>query len=598
MPGLGDLLGADGAIRQLFLWSVVNQVITNLSAPAFTALLQDMQAEHPEIALDAATVADLLARHLVSDSAARAEAAKTGINGERFARLADLRKVRVSPPDLAEATLRSYLSQADADAQGKPQGYTPEMMRLLRDLAGDAPGPQQLAEALRRGLIPAGGRGPAATSFAQGIAESRLHDKWADMLADLSTVIPSGPELAEAVVRHFKSHPDAVTEAAKAGVPRQLLDLLILLAGDAPGPQQLAEALRRGLIPATGTGPDQVSFEQGIAEGRLAGKWGPVIQGLAQLWPTPTDALHAEVEGQLTTDEATAMYERLGGNPDFRQWLFNTIGEGPTPLEAARLAARGIIPWQGTGPKATSYEQAVRESRYRDKWTGPYRALAEHIPPPSTIATMLAHQQLTEAEARQLLLQNDMTPDLAAAYIGEAEFEAISDWRGLTVSSVIDMYVARLIDAGQATQVLAALHVTPQAARLLLGYADLRYYIDSINRGVQRIAQLFTGRKITAATARAALLKYNIPPGTVELVIGTWTIQAAASVKTLTAAEIEAAWAKQVIDQPTALADLEAIGYTPFDAWVKLSTKAGGPLPNPPPRDVVTPPPPAIPGTT
>jgi hypothetical protein len=310
------------------------------------------------------------------------------------------------------------------------------------------------------------------------------------------------------------------------------------------------------------------------------------------------DALDAQVKGQLTADQAGTLYERLGGDLQFKDWLFNSIGEGPTPLEAAVLAARGIIPETGTGPQVTSYEQAVRESHYRNKWTGAYRELARHIPPPSTIALMLAHRVITQEVAHTLLLQNDMTAEQAAAYIAEAEYEAISDYRGLTQSAVVDMYYAHLLDRDQATQVLADLHVTAQAAGLLLDYADVRAVVDSVNRSVQRIATLFTSRKISTATASQALIQLKIPASTVDLIIQDWEIQAAADVKVLTAAQIIDAWYYGAIGIPEAIGLLGAIGYTAYDAWILLSNKAKGPLPGKPANTAAPPAGAVIPGTT
>ena len=69
---------------------------------------------------------------------------------------------------------------------------------------------------------------------------------------------------------------------------------------------------RRGVNPEGGNGADAVTFEQGIAEGRLKDKWTAMMKGLAQEWPTPTDALAALLEGQVSEEEGRALYERFG----------------------------------------------------------------------------------------------------------------------------------------------------------------------------------------------------------------------------------------------------------------------------------------------
>jgi hypothetical protein len=598
MSALSDLFGRNGVLEQLVLWGVINQAISTSLEPGLSLVSQDVNKAHPVQPLDPATAADLAARGIITVDAGTGEAARSGLSAARFADLLALHTVRLSPGDLATAVLRSYLTESQAQSIARPQGVDPAMLSVLVNLAGDAPGPQQLAEALNRGLVPRAGKGPDQVSFEQGIAESRLHDKWAPVIARLSEQLLTPADAAAAVVRNFLARESGTKIAAQNGVPAATFDTLVQLSGDAPGPQQLAEALRRGLIPADGTGPGTTSFAQGIAEGRLADKWAPVIKGLSQLWPTPADALDAALKGQISASEGKRLYQMLGGDLQFYPWLLAAIGDSPTPLEAAELAARGIIAWSGTGPAVLSYDQAVLESRYRNKWGPAYRALAEHIPPPSTIVSMLAHRNIDENAAHTLLLQNDMSPDVAAAYVAEAEYEAISDYRGLTQSAVIDMYVAHTLSRDQAVQLLQVLHVSQQAAGLLLDYADMRYAIDSINRSVDRIATLFTARKISVQTATATLSQLGITPAAVQDIIADLELSAAANVKTLTQAEITDAFYYNIMTQDDAMAELEALGYTPYDSWTLLSVKVKAPLPNPPPRIVAAPQGAVIPGVT
>lgn len=598
MSGISDLFGRNGAIEQLLLWNLAGQVIGTTLQPGLSLLAQDVNAAHPVLPVDPATAADLAARGIITVDAGVAEARLSGLAPARWHHLLDMHTVRLAPSDLATAVLRSYMTEGEATAQARPQGVTPEMLTILTQLAGDALGPDQLVQAWRRGIVPLAGQGPESVSFEQGIAESRLHNKWGPVLRALSEQLLTPADLASAVVRNFVPAATARTLAQHQGVTAETLDVLIRLSGDAPGPQQLAEALRRGAIPETGTGPESTSFRQGIAEGRLADKWAPVIQDLAKIWPTPVDALDASVKGVFGAAEGKALYERLGGDPQFYDWLLYSIGGSPTPLEAAVLAARRIIPWEGTGPTVTSYEQAVKESRYRDKWSEAYRRLAEHIPPPSTIASMLSHRVLSKADAESLLLQNDMSEALADAYVGEAEYEAISDYRGLTQSAVIEMYVAHIISQDQAVQLLSALHVSEQAARLLLDYADMRYAIEAVNRAISRIGTLFTGRKISAETAAGALHRLDVPADSVADIISDWETEAAANVKTLTESQITDAFYYKAISLEQATESLQAIGYTPFDSWVLLSLRVKAPLPGKPPRDVAPPPGAVLPGVT
>lgn len=598
MAGLSDLFGRHGVIEQLVLWGMLQQILGAAEAPYLTTLQQDVQHAHPSLALPPELAAELAVRGMLTEGQAIDEAARGGIDAARFAVMLDRARVRIPPADVATAILRSYMTEGEGQAEVRPQGVDPGRLAILRDLAGDAIGPQDAARALLRGIITEGGRGAASTSYEQAIAESRLHDKWGRVLRDLAEVLNSPEQLAEGVIRNFISRAAAGTEAARQGVSAGAFGLLVHLAGDAPAPQQLAVALRRGLLPETGLGPGSISFEQGIAEGRLADRWAPVIKGLAREWPTPTDALDAEVKGQLTAAEADRLYVQLGGDPQFKSWLLDTIGESPTPLEAAIMAARGIIAEHGTGPGVLSYDQAVKESRYRNKWGPAYRALSRHIPPPSTVASFLARGVVSDTQGHTWLAENDLDPVTSAAYLADAEFAETSDFRGLTSGAVISMYIARVVTADQAGVILEALHVSPRAARLLLQYADLRYFVDSINRSVQRIATLLTSRKIGTDTARQALTRLGISATAVDDVISTLQVQAAADVKTLTEAQIVDAYYYKILSEAEATESLQAIGYTPYDAWVLLSVKAKAPLPGKPARHVAPPPGAVIPGVT
>lgn len=554
MAGLEDLLGAGDAVKQLLLWGVLNQVIGDAFAPYLASLTQDVQSSHPVLPL--------------------------------------------APPDLADAVIRNYMTMAEATTEAARSGIDAARFATLVPLHGDAPGAQELAAGLLRGLIDLSGAGPDAVSFEQGIREGRLSDKWAPLIRGLAQQLLSPADAASAAVRNFLGQDQAAELAAKAGVDAATFGVLRHLAADAPAPGQLAEAVRRGLIPDEGTGPDAVSFVQGIAEGRLGDKWTDMIRGLAQIWPTPTDALAATLEGQVSADEGKALYERFGGDPQYFQLLFNTRGNAPTPVEALQLANRGIIPWSGTGPDATSYEQAFLEGPWRNKWLDPYKALGEYLPPPETTRALLEAGAIDEKQAAQWWSDYGMTQDTVNAYLNAAAFDNTAEVRGLTVSAVLDMFYAQLLDDTGARNLLDLFNVPPSSQDLLLAYVGMRRSIAAVQSAVSRLQSLYAARKITRDAASQALTRLKIPSATISDLIDTWDIEASVSVKLLTEAQIVDAWALQIITQDDAISELTAIGYTPYDAWVLLSIKAKGPLPNPPAKTVGAPLGAVIPGVT
>jgi hypothetical protein len=543
-------------------------------------------------------LATAVQHNLLPAEAGADEAALQGIDASWFGLLRQLQTVRLQPSDLAEAMLRSYLTQDQAQDQATPQGVTPDMLKVLADLAGDAPGPDQAVAALLRGIIDEHGHGATSTSYDQAIAESRLHNKWGPVLKALGHALLSPPDAASAVIRNFMTRDEGADQAAKAGVSGDLFAVMTHLAGDAPGPQQLAEALRRSLIKRHGKGPDSTSFQQGIAEGRLADKWAPVIEGLAKLWPTPVDALQAALKGQIDPEQGKDLYELLGGDLRFYQWLLNSQGDGPTPLEAAEWATRGIIPWDGIGPDVTSYAQAVKESRFRDKWAAAYRKQIDYVPSPDSVRIMLEIGAIDRDQAAVYWRKSGLTDADITAFLHTAEFDNTAQTRGLAVSEILDLYYSQVIDEATCKELLGLFHVPEHTAGLLISYTLVRRDIAGLNAAVARIRTLVAARKIGVQTARDALARLKVPASTIDGLIAEMELEASISVKVLTQGEITDAYEYAIIDEATALAELEAIGYTPYDAWILLSVKVKGPLPNPPDRRVAPPVGTVIPGTT
>lgn len=551
-------------------------------APEWFNVLRGLATVH----LPPATLAEATQHNLMPAGEAAREAQLQGIDGAMFAILRELETVRLAPADLATAVLRSYLTQDEAQKQATPQGVSPEMLKILSDLAGDAPGPDQLVQALFRKIIPEAGRGANSVSYEQGIAETRLHDKWAKVLHELGFAVLSPPDAASAVIRNFMTDQQGAAEAAKTGVSPELFTILRHLAGDAPGPQQLAEALRRKAIPAKGKGPDSISFEQGIAEGRLADKWAPVIEALSKLWPTPVDALNAALKGQISVDEGKRLYELLGGDLQFYTWLLDSQGEGPSPLQAADWARRGIIPWQGVGPEVTSYQQAVKESRFRDKWANAYRASVAYVPPPETVRTLLEQGAIDQPQAIAYWRESGLTQATIEAYLHAAAFNNTAATRGLAINEVLNLFYAQVIGEQETAQLLELFHVPKHTAGLLIQYTLVRRDITAVTKAVARVSSLLSARKIGVATARQALERLKIPGAAIDGLIADMELSASINVKVLTESQIVDAWAETVITQDEAMHELQAIGYTPYDAWILLSIKAKAPQPNKPPRDV------------
>lgn len=396
-----------------------------------------------------------------------------------------------------------------------------------------------------------------------------------------SPLVPLSPEVAaEIVIRNVWDRDRAATEASRSGVNADRFAALVELAGNAPDPQSLAVALRRKLI-------DQATYTRGIRQGRLRDEWADLVQRLAVQQPSPVAMLDAYLEGQLTEGEARAKYAELGGDPDYFDVLYHTQGQAPSPVQAADMANRGIIPWTGEGPDAVSFRQAFLEGPWRNKWEAPMREAAAYLPPPRTVTAMYNEGSIDRATAIGLLTKQGLTPELAAAYVASGSAQKTQAARDLSVSTIETLYRDRLIDQATATGMLEALGYDATESGFLLAVVDLQVVQRYVSTAVGRVHTLYIGHKLVRAEAQALLVQLAVPPDSVTGLLSTWDLERVANVATLTAAQIASALGSELVDQGTAQGMLQEIGYQPHDAWLYLSIHEKRKLPDEPPADAL-----------
>jgi len=389
-------------------------------------------------------------------------------------------------------------------------------------------------------------------------------------------------ELADMVVRHIVSNKAAENYAKQSGIAPSDFQRMVQNAGEGLAPGDLAEAVRRGFIEETGTGPDSTSFEQGLAESHTRDKWGPTIRKLAVREPTPADVLDAALTGQLTQEQAQALYVRFGGDLEFYDWLFRTRGSAPTPLELTQMALRGIIPWEGEDPTVASFHQGFLQVPWRDVWEEPYRRLSEYRPPPRTVTAMVRAGSLTDDQGLAILEQSGLSAELAAAYIADAHIQKTQSQRDLTVSEVIQLYKDRLIDKGEAGQLLGLLRYSAESIAFMLDLADFQALQAKVRTAVAKVHSLYVAHKIDAAAAGTTLDGLGVPASGKAEMLQVWNLEREANVQQLSAAEIADAVYYQIIDTPTGVQRLVDLGWDREDALIRIYIRLHGIPPGPP----------------
>lgn len=389
-------------------------------------------------------------------------------------------------------------------------------------------------------------------------------------------------DLATAVNRGFRTMASAAGEAGRSGLNEGKFKTLVELAGEAPGPETLVEALRRGIIAENTATGDLPSFVDGIRQGNLRDIWAPMMQQLAIIIPSQAEALDALLKGQVSHDEAHRRYIEAGGDPTWFQTAFDANGQAPTPVQALELLNRGIIPASGTGPQSVSYEQAFLEGPWRNKWLPAFEALRWYLPPPRTVTAMLKEGALTTAEAATYLTQQGLKPDLVQKYLSAASHTASPAGKSLTQAQIVALYEDKLTTETEALASLRALKYSAADAKLILALADLKHASQALAGAVAQTKALYLGHKITKIEATANLQALKVDTTEITALLAIWDREISQAVRTLSMSEISGAFYYQIITYTEATGYLETLGYSAHDAWVILSLRAKGPLPNEP----------------
>jgi hypothetical protein len=202
------------------------------------------------------------------------------------------------------------------------------------------------------------------------------------------------------------------------------------------------------------------------------------------------------------------------------------------------------------------------------------------------VRTLLEQGAIDEQQARKYWQESGLSPATIEAYLHAAAFNNSAATRGLAINEVLNLFYAQVIGELETEQLLDLFHVPKHTAKLLIQYTLVRRDITAVTKAVARISSLLSARKISIATARRSLERLKIPNAAIDGLLQDMELTAGINVKILTEAQIVDAWQIKALTEAEAIHELQAIGYTSYDAWILLSIKAKTPLPNKPPRDV------------
>lgn len=273
MPSIADiLLGKAGETADLFLYQVLGQVVGALLAPYLTSLQQDSMSGHPVAALTPAEAATLVLRGWWTEPQGAQEAAQSGVDAERFA-------------------------------------------KLWRG-AGLPIAPQAAAEALRRGIIPESSGSGDAPSFENAIRQGDLASWWAPVVKKLALQEPTPNDALQALLEGQIPDAQARQLYEQFGGDPAYFQMMFDSRGNAPTPVEALQMANRRIIPWDGEGPASVSYHQAFLEGPWRNKWEAPFRALGKYVPPPRTVTTLLRSGAMTQEQAAQAFQDSGMTPE------------------------------------------------------------------------------------------------------------------------------------------------------------------------------------------------------------------------------------------------------------------------------------------
>jgi hypothetical protein len=406
------------------------------------------------------------------------------------------------------------------------------------------------------------------------IISAALQPELTLLTREVNKLLPATPlspaELADMVVRNIVDPGSATSYARESGISDADFLRMVHSAGEAPSPQELVTALRRSVIPHDGTGPDSISFQQGIAESRLYNKWRPVIEALANVPLPVSEAVDGVVESQLTLEQGQHYAYLSGVSAEDFGHMVNIRGNPPSPGELATLLKRGLIPLTGTGPDVVSFQQGIFEGATKDKWWELFAKLADYIPPPRTVTTMVRDGTVSDEQALVWYQDAGLTPETAKLYLADAHHQRTVTHKAVIATELRTVarreFASGHIAEAQFRELLTEAGVTPESIDLEVKAATLA---KSSSHRTFSLAQIKRQRQdgvIDDAQARVRLVAQGWTEDDAQTLINEWNAEATAGHSGFTESRILGYLQAGVLTPPQAYDLLVARGIKATDA--------------------------------
>lgn len=453
------------------------------------------------------------------------------------------------PGIISQAFAAGLVSEQEAKgaigAQGIQYGWADYMLLLSKSYPSVTDG----LELMRRGLI-------TQDQFALWTGLQGVPEDIVALYLQLITGPVSAADAALGVLRGNISQQQGTQIAAENGFDPASFQLLLDNTGEPPGLQQLLEGYRRGFI-------TKAELERGILQSRYRNEWIPFLERLRYSPMSIADAVNSSNQGHLDVDTARSYADQNGLEPGQFDILLATAGEPLSRTEMEQLYNRGLV-------TRDQVDQALRESRVKNKYIPLAFALHEKVLPVFTLQTALRYGTIDQARAIATMMEDGYKKEDATALASAASAERLKPYHDKILAQVQNLVIDSIISPDAAAETIKGLGYTDEQAGYITQAAELHREAATYKAAVGVIRQKYVSHHIDRITASGYLDQLGIMTDQRDQLLALWDIEAAAFTRDLTPAQVVKAAKNGLIEEPDALARLEAMGYNQVDAGLLL----------------------------
>lgn len=368
--------------------------------------------------------------------------------------------------------------------------------------------------------------------------------------------IPLSPaDAADATVRLGLSLDQAYYYAQANGMDRQSFEYMAQLVGEPPPLDEMRQLLKEGRL-------SQDDFDTMFRYSRVRNEWETSYLEAHSKSLSAADAVEGYIKGQLSHEDAAALFVTAGGRADQFD-LAAAIAGNPIGVEqAGALYNHGLIDQE-------TYASVIKHSRINPQFEGIAELTRFHYLTAYQIETMLSKGTVTAAEATRWLIQDGYPADQVAGLVGGATTTKAAKAKTVALSVVVDAYEAGLINQAQAIAQLVNLGYDTAEAETELQAYDARRILAIMNQGITAVRKSYLADRISQAQASNELDALGVHPSLRDHYLTLWNVEIKTEFKELSMAQIGKLFKDGYMSEGYAVGRWEAMGYSEDDStWL------------------------------